>query len=129
MYISNCIKSFQPKRRYAASNSNRQVTYEYSVTADSVSISICKEALASILGIKIAKINYVCDLIKKRNCPPEDKRGKNQSRTKKLSEEKKQEVMDFLDSIPKYRSHYTWRHNPHRHILLKTDMDLQSGHS
>ncbi|GFN77003.1 hypothetical protein PoB_000350900 [Plakobranchus ocellatus] len=117
LYISNCIKSFQPKRRYAGSYSSRQVTYEYSVTADLVSIFICKQAHASILGIKIAKINYVCDLIKKHNCPPEDKLGKHQGRLNKLSEEKKQEVLDFLQSIPKYRSHYTLCHNPHRHYL------------
>ncbi|GFO23401.1 hypothetical protein PoB_004990600 [Plakobranchus ocellatus] len=77
-----------------------------------VSISICKQALASILGIIIAKINYVCDFIS-----PEDKQGKHQSPPNKLTEEKKQEVFDFLDSIPKYRSHYTRRHNPQRHYL------------
>ncbi|GFS06946.1 hypothetical protein ElyMa_002976400 [Elysia marginata] len=47
----------------------------------------------------------------------EHKRGKHGNRPNKLPDGKKQEVLDFLDSLPKYWSHYTRRHNPNRFFL------------
>ena len=87
-------------------------TFEYYVSVNAESISVCKQGLASMLGVSIAKINYVCDSIKKQDTPRQDKRGKHQTRPNKISDVRREGVLNFLDSISKYRSHYTRRHNP-----------------
>ena len=116
-FLGNCIKCTKPKRQYAGPNSKRQKTFEYSVSVNAESISVCKQGLASMLGVSIAKINYVCDCIKKQDTPGQDKRGKHQTRPNKISDERRKGVLNFIDNIPKYRSHYTRRHNPNRHYM------------
>lgn len=116
-FIASCIRIRKPKRQYSGPNSRRQITYEYNVNVESQSIPVCKQALASILAVKIAKVNYVCELIKKRGTPYEDQRGKHDNRPNRLSQEKRESVLNFIDGIPRYRSHYTRRHNPNRYYL------------
>ena len=52
-----------------------------------------------MLGVSIAKINYVCDCIKKQDTPGQDKRGKHQTRPNKISDERREGVLNFIDSI------------------------------
>lgn len=115
-FLANCIKYKTPPRKYGSGVKKRSVIYEYNVTIQSQVFLICKQALESMLGLKIAKINYVCDLLKANDHPIEDRRGKL-TRPIKLPNAKRQEVLDFVFKVPKYRSHYTRRHNPHRYFL------------
>ena len=91
---------------------NDNNTFEYYVSVNAESISVCKQGLASMLGVSIAKINYVCHSIKKQDTPRQDKRGKHQTRPNTISDVRREGVLNFLDSIFKYRSNYTRRHNP-----------------
>lgn len=118
LFLCRCITPSQPKRRNpsASNQKKRSVSYHYSVCITGKTTSVCKQALASIFGIKIAKINYMCELVSKGS-PGPDKRGKHHTRPNRIPEISKEPVREFLSSIPKYVSHYTRKQNPHRHYL------------
>ena len=118
LYISNCISVSQPARKYTkAENSRRTKTFLYKIAIDGEEISVCKQALVSILGITVSRLQYICELIKQHGTPPEDKRGKHNNRPNKIPYERREMVRIFINSLPKYKSHYTRRHNPNREYL------------
>ena len=118
LFLCKCITPCEPKRRRRLTEDlrKRSFSFKYSASFEGKTYQICKQALASIFGIKIAKINYMCELVSKGS-PGSDERGKHNTRPNRTPEEVKQHIRDFINTVPKYVSHYTRRHNPNRHYL------------
>jgi hypothetical protein len=115
-FLGKCVKEVDKKHVYTEKEvSCRKVTYEYSITVQGVHKRICKEALCSTLGIKPYRIDHVCCMMKKHGSPEEDMRGKQSNRPNRVPEWRKNVVRTFIKKLPKYRSHYTRRHNPNRY--------------
>ncbi|KAJ8873685.1 hypothetical protein PR048_024517 [Dryococelus australis] len=115
---SGCISPPQRKRhKSSASNQKkRSISYKHFVCTEGKITSVCQQTLASIVSVKIAPINYKCELVSK-GYPGPDKRGNNHLRPNRISANAKQPVHDFLTCIPIHVSHDTRKQIPRRQYL------------
>lgn len=114
MYLFSNMKSKPKMRCYPKktkrNESARKVTIEYSVKVNGQDVKVCKREFLAVHGLQDSKRRVELlwgqmssDVI----TPNSDKRGKHQNRPNKISEEQIQMVRQHIDSIPKYRSHYS----------------------
>lgn len=121
-FLGTCVKEETKKRSYAGPQSNRNYTRRYSLKGTSV----CKSMFLNTLQISSKRVNT--SLIKLRSPSIVDRRGKQQGGSNKLSGEKMQEVVNHINRIPRYKSHYN-RTKVGDQEFLAEDMTLEKMYS
>ena len=76
-------------------------TLRLSIQATAYTVSVCKNALASSLGIKIAKINYVCVMSSKLMVPLRriDGENTNTAQTKFWMNKKCENIFTLVNTV------------------------------
>lgn len=100
-FIISCVNLVKPKRSYV-NNSRKTITREFMLNGKRV----CKNVFLATLGISNKRLDYVLRKKCSNNMCSPDKRGKMTSGNK-TKVEHHELVINFLDVIPKYSSHYT----------------------
>ena len=86
----------------------------------SISERVCKTAFVSIFGISNGQLNRALQAqASNGGVPYRDQRGRHEP-WNKTSPDKLQLVKDHRESFPAYKSHYSWKDNPHRKFLSPT---------
>lgn len=115
--IQGSVKEIKKKRSYSA-NSKRQFSRQYYFS----NVEVCKNTYLKTLGISQTRIDFALSKLK-ANEPINDKRGKNSGGRNAISEETLNEVTCFINSMPRYISHYT--RNPTTAKFLSPNLNLQ----
>jgi hypothetical protein len=111
MFIGALVKETLKKREYGRGNRIRQYSRTYSFN----NIQICRETFINTLGISTKRVDTA--LKKLRSSSIVDKRGKKQGGMNKISEDKRQEIINQINQIPKYKSHYRRQENSDTEFL------------
>ena len=98
-YIAGCVKTSEPQRK-SVLNSRVKFVRQYHLG----DIRVCKDVFLKTLQITDGRVDYCLNRKTSNGACSPDKRGS--SSKNKTSAEKKQLVSDFLNSLPKYKSHY-----------------------
>ena len=124
-YLIHSIKLLNKKRCYTKEkHSRREFNFEYYVKVNAVDVKICKEMFLALHGLQNSRkrIENNQNQIKSGNVVAKaDGRGKHKNRPHAFSEEILDIAREFINSIPKYVSHYSRNQNPNRQYL---DCDL-----
>lgn len=97
---------------------HKSASYSYTVTKDSITEQVCKEAFCALYQIGRKKV----DIIKSRiqsgvSVPPVDRRGHHSNRPHKMDEEVRQNIIDHIKTFPAEESHYSRNKNPFKKYL------------
>ncbi|CAG9837700.1 unnamed protein product [Diabrotica balteata] len=99
-FIGALVHEGNKNRSYGETNSNRTYSRKYMLNK----IQVCRNLFINTLGISIKRVNTA--MKKLRSSTLTDKRGQKQGGKNKISQERKQEIINQIDRIPKYVSHY-----------------------
>lgn len=136
-YLHGRIQVCKVKRRYTKNReeSRRNNTVTYTVLKNSQEIVVCKKAFLNIHGLQKSR-GRIEQLVKKiaqgLSMSPLDKRGLHQKRPNKFSNDQQNNVIEHINQIPKYQSHYSRKDNPnkvyvgHEYTLLNLYEDFRS---
>jgi hypothetical protein len=95
--VSDCISISEPRRRYK--NIPQKSTFPYKISTGGSEVIAGKQALDSIHGIIIGRLQYTCELMEQHGTPSSYNRGKHSNRTNKVPDERKHFICDFIESI------------------------------
>lgn len=112
-YLFGCIKSNPIKRRTKKRDTRRTCTISYVVKGHNDTYEICKQAFISIHGIGRGRCEYLekkCN--EQHSVPGMDQRGKHQQHKTNYSEANLKDIKEFINLLPKYKSHYSRNKNP-----------------
>lgn len=103
--IGALVSEEPKKRKYGQNIRSRQFSRHYKLNK----IDVCRETFIKTLGISTKRVDTA--LKKLRNSSITDKRGKKQGGKNKIVGERKQNVIEHINAIPKYKSHYRREQN------------------
>lgn len=103
--IGAMVKEETKKRKYGQNIRSREFSRHYKLNK----IEVCRETYIRTLGISTKRVDTA--LKKLRNNSITDKRGKKQGGKNKIEEDRRQEIIQQINGIPKYKSHYRREQN------------------
>ncbi|XP_071050843.1 uncharacterized protein [Onthophagus taurus] len=89
-------------------------------------VSVCRTAFMSIHGITKSKVEHLVRSLKMTGIAPKNKRGKHNTRPRKLSPEVLNIIHDHIKSFPNRSSHYGLRDS--LKIYLSEDLNMKKMH-
>ncbi|CAH2098877.1 unnamed protein product [Euphydryas editha] len=98
--LPGSITETKKKRSYAV-NSKRVFTRRYKLC----NTSVCKKAFLITLGISQSRIDVALNKLREQ-ASISDKRGVKSGGRNAITDEKLQQIKKFIESLPKYSSHY-----------------------
>lgn len=99
-YIGALVKEYDKKRTYGLGQKPKKYFRIYQLCG----VQVCRETFVKTLQISTKRVNSA--LMKLRSDSITDKRGISQGGKNKVDERREQEVMNQINRIPKYKSHY-----------------------
>lgn len=99
--LQGCVTETETKRSYTA-NSKRSFTRYYRINGKTV----CKKTFLNTYGISQTRIDFALKKFKNQE-PVNDKRGQQSGGKNATSPEKLAELKAFINSFPRYVSHYS----------------------
>ncbi|XP_063824635.1 mucin-5AC-like [Ostrinia nubilalis] len=99
--LQGCVTETETKRSYTA-NSKRSFTRYYRVNGKTV----CKKTFLNTFGISQTRIDFALKKFKNQE-PVNDQRGQKSGGKNATSPEKLAEIKAFINSFPRYVSHYS----------------------
>ena len=118
-YLCGCVKVLDVKRHYTSkgTESRRNLTRVCYVRKGPVTVRVCKVAFLRIHSVSNGRLFRALQAQKKGNgAPHQDQRGRHPPGNK-TDEAKISVIKSHIDSIPRYKSHYSRADNPHREYL------------
>lgn len=88
-------------QRVTVANSRKKNSRKYFLG----DVQVCKAVFLNTLNISNKRINYCLNIKQKEKMCSPDRRGRTTAN--KVSEERINNIKEFLNSIPRYKSHYT----------------------
>lgn len=120
-YLFGLITCQKPKRRYKKKTkkeiSSRRVSARYYIKLDGTNIKVCKKEFLAVHGLQTSafRIQLIVDQIAKGITTPKiDGRGRHKSHINQIPEHMLNNIRAHINSIPKYRSHYSREENPNK---------------
>ncbi|XP_075158081.1 uncharacterized protein LOC142231355 [Haematobia irritans] len=114
-FLSNLIEVQTKKTKsvkMSETQKNRKFVYLYHFGIHGIKTRVCKQCFLKIFGETEQSVRTVCKSKTQDELPgvsQHDMRGKHDP-AHKISIEKHNEVLEFINLIPKYQSHYSRRH-------------------
>lgn len=127
LYLASLISVTKKKSARAKQegvvNKNRQFSHEYKVIIDGTDVPVCKKCLRCVLNVTNKAIEVAArkKLASSSGAIEDDQRGAG-TPDNALSAERLQEVVDHINSFPKYESHYS--RNKTDKLFLSSDLDM-----
>lgn len=117
-YLYGCMGKTSIKRKTKKRDTRRTSTIDYSVQLSDKSLKLCKNAFISLHGIGRGRVEYIVSKFKTGVTVPErDKRGAHGKHKRKYSENDINIVHRFIDSLPRYESHYSRNKNLNKEYM------------
>jgi len=133
-FLFGQIQAARPARHYAdAAESRRQFTFLFYVKDNcGESVRVCKQAFLSIFGLQNSRgriNNIMTQIVSGSGTPKSDNRGKHHNRPNRTESSILDDVINHIDSFPKYESPYSWKDNigrkyPGAELSINTMYDL-----
>lgn len=121
MYLVSCIEEHTKKRQYLIQNNTKNKKREYSRIYKLCGLKMCRDMFINTLQVSTQKVNTsltkmrIGEIIK-------DKRGETTAGWNKISDESFEMVINFINMLPKYESHY--RRDKTEAMYLAPEMTL-----
>lgn len=105
MFVLSSMVTVTPKYKYSNAERPREPNKAYYLKDDNEKVRVCKTFFTNTLGITPKMIRTVINKSKNNNYMEDDKRGKH-NQHKRVSDDLKNDIKDFINSIPRIESHY-----------------------
>lgn len=99
-YIGALVKEYDKKRTYGMGKRPKKFSRNYQLDG----VLVCRETFIKTLCISTKRVNSA--LMKLRSKSITDKRGQAQGGQNKIDQRREQEVINQINQIPRYKSHY-----------------------
>ncbi|PSN41196.1 hypothetical protein C0J52_04183 [Blattella germanica] len=123
-YLFGCIKAQATKRRYPKKrthpdDSRRSFSYMYQVKVDGVEVTVCRDEFVALHGLQNSRgrLQHIQKMITNVGVVKSDGRGKHNNQPRKYAEKDIENVHEYINSIPKYQSHYSRSLTPNKKYL------------
>ncbi|XP_022204640.2 uncharacterized protein LOC111061255 [Nilaparvata lugens] len=117
-YICSLIKVSPKQRTYTKNDSNKRnyTRMYYLPNQNGIEIKVCKTLFKATFAISDGRLTRALSGKPHGSTPPIDRRGKQPCQFK-TSEEKINQIKQFISKFPTYSSHYSRNKNPSRKYL------------